>query len=447
MEWRWPVNGLYRNLGYGILSGMALLLLLLSPGLSRAAQVVALPDEVTLYAGQATVYSVDDEVSRVAVGRGEVVEVKPIDGRQVVLIGGAPGNTTVWLWYGDDVQRNVIIHVKPDSNTLNLAQRVKKIIGSTAGVEITPIGDNIVVSGEELPEVIADRLDIVKKAYPQIINLARKSDTELRPMVLMKVRIMEFDKNALRNLGVNWDTAIAGPTGALLHDFHTNSLFRPTESFLSAQNLPLRVNGWASYLGIATNINSTINLMEQSGKAFELASPQLTARSGGVADFLVGGEIPIPQSAGFGTTTVEYRPYGIKLHIEPVVNARNEISTVVKTEISRIDPSITVQGIPGFLTRQTSAEINLKQGQTVVLSSLVDSTASQAVDKVPGLGSIPILGELFKSRNFRANRTDLVVFVTPYVITADSRENRDGIEHSEALRQDFRNAFGGDIVD
>jgi pilus assembly protein CpaC len=143
---------------------------------------------------------------------------------------------------------------------------------------------------------------------------------------------------------------------------------------------------------------------------------------------------------------VEYKDYGIKLHLEPLVNAQGDISAKIETEISKIDPSVTVAGFPGFLTRRANTELNVHEGDTIVISGLVDANAARTIDKVPGIGQIPVLGELFKSRAFQANRTDLVVFVTPYIIDANSRRNQDLIKRSDQLRDDFRNNAGPDIV-
>jgi pilus assembly protein CpaC len=209
---------------------------------------------------------------------------------------------------------------------------------------------------------------------------------------------------------------------------------------------PIRLPGTAGYFGLITSITSRINLAMQTGNAWELAAPQLSARSGGTADFLVGGQVPIPVSSGFGQTTVEYKDYGIKLHMEPLVNAEGDIAAKIETEISKVDPSITVQGFPAFLTRRGNTELNVHEGDTIVISGLVDANAAKTIDKVPGIGQIPVLGELFKSRAFQANRTDLVVFVTPHVIDAHARLNQDLIKRSEQLREDFRKNAGADIV-
>jgi pilus assembly protein CpaC len=264
---------------------------------------------------------------------------------------------------------------------------------------------------------------------------------------------MEFDKKAMNEIGIKWDTMIDGPSGGLVHDWRSNPFYRITSGGFAgtyptgSDGLPMQVPGTASYFGITTSIASKINLMMQTGNAWELATPQLAARSGGVADFLVGGEVPIPINQALGETTVEYKQYGIKLHIEPLVNSQGDIATNLETEISRIDPSVNVQGYPGFITRRASAEVNVHEGQTIVISGLVDATASKTFDKMPGLGQIPVLGALFRSRNFQANRTDLVIFVTPVVVDADSPSNRALIEKSDHLRDDMRKTAGADVVD
>jgi pilus assembly protein CpaC len=143
---------------------------------------------------------------------------------------------------------------------------------------------------------------------------------------------------------------------------------------------------------------------------------------------------------------VEYKDYGIKLHVEPLVNAEGDISAKIETEISKIDPAVVVAGFPGFLTRRGNTELNVHEGDTIVISGLVDANAAKTIDKVPGVGQIPVLGELFRSRAFQANRTDLVVFVTPYVIDAHAKRNQDLVKHSDQLREDFLNNAGADIV-
>ena len=162
-------------------------------------------------------------------------------------------------------------------------------------------------------------------------------------------------------------------------------------------SLPKRLPGTQGYFGIATTIGSQINLLMSRGKAWVLAEPKLSAKSGSSATFLVGGEVPIVVPSVLGQTQIEYKEYGIRLNISPTVNKANDVATSIMAEVSRIDPSVSVQGVPGFLTRRVETESNVAAGETIVISGLLDRTASKAADKLPILGDIPILGKLFRS--------------------------------------------------
>lgn len=413
------------------------------------ANAPVIPDAITMYAGQALVQSAPGPLKRVAVGDGKLIQVKALGTRELVLIANKPGDTSLQLWMRDGSQRSVAVHIGV-GNSDQRSALVRRLLENSPAISVNSVGGNIVLTGNNLSQNDMAHIAAIKKLYPQVLDFTSANAVEMKPMVMMKVRIMEFDKKAMNEIGIKWDTMIDGPTGGLAHDWITNPYFRVLRDgspYLDDLALPDRIPGTLGYLGIATTIASKINLMMQSGNAWELATPQLAARSGGVADFLVGGEVPIPITQGLGETTVQYKPYGIKLHIEPVVNSNGDIATNLETEISRIDESIDVQGYPAFLTRRTSAELNVHEGDTIVISGLVDANAAKTFDKVPGLGQIPILGALFRSRNFQANRTDLVIFVTPYVVDANSPQNRELIEKSDRMRDDFRNTIGSDIVD
>lgn len=402
-------------------------------------------DSLSMYAGQALVQSAPGPLKRVAVGDGKLLQVKAIGSRELVLIANQPGDTSVQLWMADGSQRSVSVHVVV-GNSAEAAGMVERLLGEDSAISVATVGGNVVLTGSDLSQADMAHIAAIRKIYPQVLDFTSANAVEMKPTVMMRVRIMEFDKKAMSELGIKWDSTIDGPAGGLTHAWVTNPYYGVVREGSIFADKPVWP-GTQSYLGIATSITSKINLMMQDGNAWELATPQLSARSGGVADFLVGGEVPIPISQGLGETTVEYKQYGIKLHIAPIVNSKGDISTDIETEISKIDPSVEVQGYPGFITRRATTQVNVHQGDTIVISGLVDANASKTFDKLPGLGDIPILGALFRSRAFQRNRTDLVIFVTPIVITPDSPENRELIEKSDRLRDDFRKVAGKDIVD
>ena len=185
-----------------------------------------------------------------------------------------------------------------------------------------------------------------------------------------------------------------------------------------------------------TEIGSTINLLETNGIARVLAQPKLVTKSGSKAAFLAGGEIPIPIRGGDGELTVEFKQVGVILDFEPVADPDGFINTKINVEVSAVDESVEVLDIPGFITRKTNMEMNVQTGQTMVISGMLQAEDSKAVSKVPGLGSIPIIGELFKSRDFREDTTELVIFVTPYLIDPDSKRNKDMLDYASKLSND-----------
>lgn len=427
--------------------GLALLAASLFSG-SVAAQVKPLPDALTLYAGEAAVHRVDGALKRVAVGNGGLVEVKTLGRSELVIIANAPGDTSMHLWMRDGTQRDIAVQVIA-GNTNQTAPVVRELLAGVAGIQVLAVGGNIVITGADVDAAGAQRIAAVQKLYPQVVNFSSADPVGMRPTVLMDVQVMEFDRNALEELGIRWDSAIAGPNGGLVKDFTTNDYYRlaPEDGPFAELDLPLKVAGTQAFMGIATSIASRINLLVNKGKAFALASPQLSARSGGTAEFLAGGEVPIPVSSPFGQTQVTFKEYGIRLHIEPVVNEANEISATMMTEVSRIDPSVTVAGVPGFVTRRAKTEINVRSGETIVLSGLTDLNAAKSADKFPLLGDVPVLGRLFRSDNFRANRTDLVIFVTPRVVMPQSPENQAVLERGQRIRDDFDATLGKDLAE
>jgi pilus assembly protein CpaC len=192
-----------------------------------------------------------------------------------------------------------------------------------------------------------------------------------------------------------------------------------------------------NYFGIATEITSKLNFAINNGDAMLLASPVLSARSGGEAEFLSGGELPIPVSNGLGSTSIEFKEFGIILRIKPRADNAGNIVAEVETELSTVDDSLAVDNVPGFRTRRTSTDVSLRTGQTLILSKLVNNDISKNTTAIKGLGEIPILGWLFKSTNFRNQRSELVIFVTPHIFDSDSEVNRESIARAQELKDKF----------
>lgn len=415
---------------------------------------------LTMYHGEVRTLKIS-KVQRVAVGNGRLLTTTVLD-NELVLLAESAGDTSLFIWLKDGTLKKYRVRIAPGDVAETVVQ-VRKILSVIPGMKVEQVGAHAVVTGAASKANLALINNAVGK-YPQVLNMAREEDVTMRKMVYLKVQLIEFRRSAFENLGVQWQQQITGPTGAFAFDAITSGGFtaRQTDPGLAGAvpgrsspnalpgtaapllpGLPPRVSPPVGYLGIATSITSMINLAVTNGDAYILATPELSTRSGGEAKFLAGGQIPIViPASGLSPASVTYKDYGIKLTIKPVADADSNIVATIQTEVSSIDPATSVAGNPGFLTRQTDSEINVKTGQTIVMSGLVNSDLSNQVDKLPWLGDLPILGALFRSTSFRNNRSDLVVFVTPQVFDPSSTLNRERVEKGKDLRERYEGFIG-----
>jgi len=403
--------------------------------------------DVVMYVGEVKTLPVKD-VTRVAVGNGRLLTANVLDS-EVLLLGEAPGDTSLFMWLkSGTIQRYKVRITGTDVND-NFTQ-LRAILGDVPGLKLERVGDTVVVSGS-VSKVNLQRVEATLRTFPRVLSLVREEEVSVKKMVYMKVQIMEFKKTALENLGVDWQTNIVGPSGALTADAISNQQFRfapqtqdptftPGQGAASALSIPSQAG--RAYLGIASVITSRLNLAVQNGDAWILASPELSTRSGGEAKFLAGGQVPLPTVSATGQSSVTFKDYGIRMTLKPNVDDANNIAASLETELSAIDPTVTVQGIPGFTTRQTNSDINVKSGQTIVISGLVNQNLANTINKFPFLGDVPVLGALFKSTNFTSGRTDLVIFVTPTVTDPTSTGNQQRLEKSKDMRDRFEGFLG-----
>jgi pilus assembly protein CpaC len=377
-----------------------------APPKPEAARKAPLLERIDLYAGEVRVLPIRP-VSKVALGNARLLSSTILPNDQLLLMADAAGDTTVHIWLKDGREMQLAVHVA-ENDAARVLGDVRALLKPLGGVTAREVGGQVFIEGAVDPKV-KPQLASIAKSFPKVVDLTLESDMTMKKMVHLDVRIMEFKKTALERIGVDWvtpqtNTAIVGPNIGL-----RIGRFQSTLPGLA---------GPRQFMNLGTNISSIINLMVTNGDAVELAAPRLSTRSGGQAEFLAGGQIPIPTTNTTGQSNVTFKDYGIKLNFKPVTDGDNNILIKVETEVSTVDNSVTVQGIPGFLTRRTSAEINVKDGEPMALSGLIDTSISNNVNKFPLLGDVPILGYLFRSDEFRNNRTELVVFVEPRVVEA-----------------------------
>jgi pilus assembly protein CpaC len=384
-----------------------------------------------------------NRVFRVAIGNGGLLTTKFIEPNQLLLIAEAVGDTSVVLWspQGEIHRYTLRIGAKDSAFAYHAATEMLQDI---SGIQITPIGTNVAITGSASQSQIA-RISAVAQRYPQIMPLVRELDVEMKKMIYMKVQIMEAKKSFVQTLGVSWPGSFAGPVVGFSGNLGSAN---PVAAAAAGINLPLTVTGMRTFLGMATSIQSTINIAKSTGDLETLAEPELSARSGGQASFLAGGQIPIQTAGALGTANVSYKDYGIKLTLKPAADDKGNVIAGIRAELSQLDQSTSVNGVPGFLTRVAETEINVKSGQTMVISGLVNKDMQNDVSMIPGLGDLPILGALFRSKDFRADRTDLVIIVTPVVIDPSSTINQERVEKELGMRERLeRNLSKRDILD
>lgn len=314
---------------------------------------------IDMFIGEVKVFGTVD-VSRVATGNGNILRVEVLDTGELMVIAQAEGSSSVRLWHRDGEQSDYNVRV----SSVDPETRVRE-----------------------------------------------------ETMIRMRVRMIEFRKSALGKLGIDWSDSTSGPGFAVAGDALGNAYFRP-ESAAMFSALPNTVQPFSSYFGVAANITSRINFLASTGDATTLAEPVLSTMNGGSASFLAGGEVPYPSIGSNGQTVVQFKEYGIKLLVSPSIDASGLVRTVIDTEISQLDPAVSVQGAPGLLSRKAKTEVNVRSGETIVISGLLSSDSSKDIDKIPGIARLPVIGQFFRAQSARNAVNELVIFVTPEIIGA-----------------------------
>lgn len=414
-------------------------------------------DQISMFIGEVKILEVGS-VDRVAVGNGGLLSTSILDNGQLLMLAEKEGETIVHIWYSDGAESDVKVQILA-VDTNRVMTELETLLSGLRGVEVKQVGQKIFLTGKlnciaGIEDCEEDKVvKTIIQAYPDVINLTQitfiQAPTILpsTKMVSMDLKLTEFNTRALHNIGINWQDVITGPSAAFAHIWAPSAFLAPLINEASP-NFPVVGSTLVSpegTVGVGTDISSVINLFAQNGDAVILAEPRLSSRSGGNAEFLAGGEIPVVTSSLAGTN-VEYKEFGIILNISPVVDDENNILATVETEVSAVDQSIALDP-PGFLTRKTKTEAHMKDGETLVLSGLVSRDISEAIDKFPILGDLPIIGALFRSTDWQNKLTEMVIFVTPTVYDAQSQYNKDYVDKRKEIIDDFTGKMDRGIID
>lgn len=396
--------------------------------------------EIEMFVGESRVFPTPG-VGRIAVGNGSILTAAALDNKEVILFANATGTSSLFIWNEDGRYQRLKISIVP-GDTTRYAREISAFLAKIPGTKTSVIGDKVIVDGENLKDLDIAKIDELSKRYPQIVNFTNRLGWE--QMILMDVKVVEFPVNELREIGLKWGATGGMAVGGIWAPgrrgdqpgLQIGVTKPPITSSAGDGSTPLP-SGLNILSAVNMGLSAQLNLLAQNGKASVLAEPQLSARNGSKATFLAGGEFPYSVSTINGPT-IMFKPYGIKLDILPRVDHNGIVRATIESEVSTIDTSISTTAGPALSTRKTSTEFNVKSGDTLVLSGLISRKTATSIDKVPGLGDIPLLGALFRSKRFQNDETELVVFVTPTIVDSHSPGLVDRVQRTtERLQNDL----------
>jgi len=365
--------------------------------------------------GRSVVINVAEPVADVLVSNPEVADAVVRTSQRIFVLGNAAGQANLVLFSRSGRElASFNLRVEPD--TSDLTEIIRKFI-PRSNIQAQSINGNVVLSGSAPSTADAQRAadlaarfsgDNVKAS--DVLNMI---SVDGKDQVHLKVTVAEVERSIIKQLGVNLNaTVAAGNFGA---NFNNATSF-PVNSSITGQAV-----AGGSFLSGGTNLSANIRALQREGIIRTLAEPTLTAISGENASFLAGGEFPIPISRDNNEISVEFKKFGVGLDFTPIVLSGGRISLRVLTEVSELtsDGAVEFGGltISALKVRRAESTIELPSGGTLVMAGLLQESYRQSINGVPGLQQLPVLGALFKSRDFLREQTELVVFVTPYTVS------------------------------
>lgn len=408
-----------RNLS-GVLAAAALALIA-AAGSAMAQSEVIRPDDghIAVELNEGTLVRIDSPADSVFVANPDIADVAVKSPRLLYVFGKRPGETSL---YAVDENENVLLNVGLSvTHNLSRLRGALKSLLPTATIDLQSVDGGIVLDGYVASAVQSEDAQRLAARFisesETVINRLYVTEPN---QVNLRVRIAEVSRSVLRQLGINWDAAIDGSDiafGLLSKGFASSagnfgSGSQPTDAYFASINKG------------DLDLNALIDALAEESLVSLLAEPNLTALSGETASFLAGGEFPVPvaQSADSdsNTITIEFRNFGVSLAFTPTVLSASRISMRVRPEVSALTDQGAVQFggfvIPALSVRRAETTVELGSGQSFAIAGLIQSNRTLDANKVPGLGDIPILGELFRSDRFNREETELVIIVTPYVV-------------------------------
>jgi pilus assembly protein CpaC len=373
--------------------------------------------------GKSVIIDLPREAKDVLVADPKIANAVIRSAQRAYIIGAAVGQTNVVFFDADGQQMAAYdIAVKRDLNGVRAALRQ-----AFPGIQIEGVGDSVILTGSASSPIEAQQAgEVATRLVGGADKVVNSIVVRGRDQVMLKVTVAEVRRDIIKQLGVD--------LSATLNNGSTIVKFNNTNPF-TANNSPLvPSNGLGTQFGSPLSVQAVLRAMESAGVVRTLAEPNLTAISGESATFISGGEFPIPTGVTCQSTTsgaigncvqtVSYKKFGISLNFTPVVLTEGRISLRVMTEVSEVSSENSLTGgaggttIPSIKTRRAETTLEIPSGGSIAMAGLIQEQTKQAVNGMPGVDSLPILGQLFRSQDFVSNQTELMVLVTPYVVRA-----------------------------
>ena len=355
----------------------------------------------------------------VIVGDPSVADVVPLAKHKLYILGKAQGRTTVTI-YDDNKDSIAIIDVEVGVD-MPAVERAVRNVAPQADIRLSSANGRLRIGGTVADAPTVNRIMEVAAQFgsDKIINAMRVRNSQ---QVMLEVRFLEANRNADRELGVDWfatDGRRSVATGALQSAAPFSNGAPATFDFEGTGNSPFGVL-LAQVLDAGISVEVAIRALEQKGLARRLAEPNLVALSGQTASFLAGGEVPIPVAQNDGRVDVVFKEFGVRLSFTPTVLEDGVINLSLQPEVSQIDPTVSVSFaggvIPSFTTRKMETSVELRDGQSFAIAGLLQTVSTKNQTQLPWLGQLPVIGTLFRSSSFNKLETDLVVIVTPHIV-------------------------------
>jgi pilus assembly protein CpaC len=383
---------------------------------------------LSLGIGKSIVIDLPRDIKDVLVADPKIANAVVRSAQRAYIIGAAVGQTNIVFF--DSAGQQIAAYDIAVKRDLNGARAALRQTLPNSDIQIEGIGDGVMLTGTVASPIEAQQAgDLAARLAGGPEKVVNSIVVRGRDQVMLKVTVAEVARSIIKQLGVDLSGKLNYGTAVV--NFNNTNPFTVTGQPLVANNTI------TPSFGSSPTVQATIRAMESAGVVRTLAEPNLTAISGESATFIAGGEFPIPTGVTCQTTaagavgqcapSIAFKKFGISLNFTPVVLTEGRISLRVMTEVSEVsnDNSITVTGItvPSVKTRRAETTLEIPSGGSMAMAGLIQDQTKQAINGLPGLSQLPVLGTLFRSRDYINNQTELMVLVTPYVVRAVAQKD------------------------